>query len=209
MAKAETEVEAESKKKVFNGWLVVVLILILVVAGIYYAVYYRKHRYSVEKLKNQEGNFSYLKSNNEKLVVKVHGLEKYINEIKNDVKEIAKLDETCQKEKIREFYSNLHHNSSTLLDKSENHLELVNDLNVDFFNKIQKRHPQLNKSEVIICYYLFIGFKNKEIAVFLNTSVRAIESKRYRISKKIEYTRNDITLIEHLKETFKDARANN
>ena len=94
----------------------------------------------------------------------------------------------------------MHHNSTTLLDKTENHFELVNDLNVDFFKKIQERYPQLNNSEIIICYYLFIGFKNKEISVFLNTTVRAVESKRYRITKKIDL--NNMTLLQHLKETF-------
>jgi FixJ family two-component response regulator len=68
------------------------------------------------------------------------------------------------------------------------------------------RHPQLNDSEVITAYYLFMGFKNKEIAVFLNISVRAMESRRYRISKKINLGTKQTTLVDYLKSTFKDLR---
>ena len=85
-------------------------------------------------------------------------------------------------------------------------MELVNDLNVEFFNQIHSKYPELNDSEVITCYYLFMGFKNKEIAMFLNTSVRALESKRYRISKKIDYDFNKgtTTLVSHLENTFRN-----
>ncbi|WP_042246732.1 helix-turn-helix transcriptional regulator [Jejuia pallidilutea] len=109
-----------------------------------------------------------------------------------------------QKSRIKELYTNLHINSSTILDKSESHLELVNELNIDFFRKIDETYPQLNKSEVIICYYILIGFNNKEISVFLNTSIRSVESKRYRISKKINFDKERTTLVEHLHKTFKD-----
>lgn len=41
---------------------------------------------------------------------------------------------------------------------------------------------------------------------FLNISVRALESKRYRISKKINLNTKKTSLLEHLKETFKDTK---
>ena len=66
--------------------------------------------------------------------------------------------------------------------------------NSAFFIKINQLFPQLNEDEKIICYYIFAGFKNKEIAIFLKTTVRAIESKRYRIYKKIDF--------ENTKESF-------
>jgi DNA-binding NarL/FixJ family response regulator len=78
----------------------------------------------------------------------------------------------------------------------------MNELNVEFFKKIEEVHPELNKSEIIICYYLFMGFTNKEIAVFLNTTIRSVESRRYRISKKIHLVKTDTTLLEYLENTF-------
>ena len=204
LVKAASELKLESDKKHFNRVLVIILLLVLACLSFFYMIFYRKQRLKTIDLSKQTSNLSYLKSNNEKLVVKVLGLEDYISNLKTEVKKISTIGEMpAQREEIKELYKTLHLNSSTILDKSENHLDLVNDLNVNFFQKINKMYPQLNNSEIIICYYLYIGFKNKEIAVFLNTSVRAVESKRYRINKKIHVDKEKTTLVEHLKETFK------
>ncbi|WNH09947.1 hypothetical protein [Thalassobellus suaedae] len=201
LSKVELELKKASEKKFLNGVLVVVLIFILIFIGFLYLLFYRKNKFKLSGYSNQESDLSYLKSNNEKLTVKVQGLEEYIVNLKKEVKTIAAINDPLSlRQSIKDFYKKLHLNSSTLLDKTESHLELVNDLNVGFFKKIHELYPQLNNSEVIICYYLFIGFKNKEIAVFLNTTVRAIESKRYRITKKINL--DNTTLSEHLETTF-------
>lgn len=92
--------------------------------------------------------------------------------------------------------------SSDILDEGKTHYELINELNADFFKKLKDTYPELSDSEVIVCYYLCIGFKNKEIGTFLNRSTRSIESKRYRISKKIGLSKDTETLVEHLNTLF-------
>ena len=54
-----------------------------------------------------------------------------------------------------------------------------------------------------------MGFTNKEIAVFLNTTIRSVESRRYRISKKMNLSKKDMTLLEFLQSTFSDTLKNN
>ena len=207
LIKTESELENESVKKFWNGFFAVFLFCLLSFLSVFYLIYYRKHTWKLKDSINKMNNLSYLKSNNEKLTGKVLGLEEYILNLKKEVKEVSMINDVpVQREKIKDLYKNLLHNSSTLLDKSENHLELVNELNVEFFNSIQSKYPQLNDSEIITCYYLFMDFKNKEIALFLNISVRALESKRYRISKKINLNTKKISLLEHLKETFKGTK---
>lgn len=203
LSKVEFELQEEGEKKFFYGILISVFFLVLIFIGYLYFLFYKEKKLKLKSdFSTQESNLTYLKSNNEKLIVKVQGLEEYIVNLKKEVKTISSINDPLSlREGIKGFYKNLHLNSSTLLDKTENHLELVNDLNVDFFKKTQELYPQLNNSEVIICYYLFIGFKNKEIAVFLNTTLRAIESKRYRITKKINLEQKT-TLKEHLEATF-------
>lgn len=205
LIEAETKLKSESVKKYLNGILAVLFFFILFISSTLYSKYYKKNQGKLKEFKDQASNFLYLKSNNEKLTGKVLGLEEYINNLKKDIKEISKINEvSIQREKIKNLYKTLHVNSVTLFDKSVSHLELVNNLNVDFFNQIHLNYPQLNESEVITCYYLFMGFKNKEIAMFLNTSIRALESKRYRIAKKLHINNNETTLSEHLKETFQN-----
>jgi DNA-binding CsgD family transcriptional regulator len=202
---SEEALEAERTKRKQNVLFVCILAFVLVLLSCYYYFIYKKQKRKLHKVSSEIDTLSYVKSNNEQLAVKVHGLEKYLKTLKNEVKEIAVTK--ClehQKVKIKELYKSLHINSSTILDKSDSHLDLVNDLNIDFFKKINELYPQLNKSEVIICYYVLIGFSNKEISVFLNTSIRSVESKRYRISKKIDFDKKKMTLVEHLHHTFKD-----
>ncbi|WP_370003085.1 helix-turn-helix transcriptional regulator, partial [Winogradskyella sp.] len=136
--------------------------------------------------------------------VKVKGFEQFIEESKKDIKRISNIDDAIiQRAEIKNLYRNLHLHSSTLVGNGTDHLNLINDLNVDFFNELSQMHPELNESEIIICYYLFAGFKNKEIAAFLNTSIRSVESRRYRIGKKLKIKDKELSLVAYLTETFK------
>lgn len=198
-----SELASEKEEKFKNGLVIIFLVCLLIVLGIIYIIYYRKQKVKIHHYSDKIDNFSYLKTNNEKLTGKVRGLEDYIINLKKEIKEIASVNELLdQKERIKELYKSLHVNSSTLLDKSENHLELVNDLNVQFFKQIKLQHPELNDADIITCYYLYMGFKTKEIALFLNISVRALESKRYRIAKKINLNTKEVSLLEHLQDSF-------
>ncbi len=203
LLKAESNLASEKDKKFWITVFSFSLFIMLAFLSIRYVVFFRKHKIKVHDFNDEISNYDYLKSNNEKLTGKVRGLEEYIANLKNEIKDISLIHELpYQKERIKELYKSLHVNSSTLLDKSENHIELVNELNVHFFKEIKLKYPQLNDSEIITCYYLFMEFKNKEIALFLNMSVRALESKRYRITKKIKLDTKKTTLVEHLQETF-------
>lgn len=205
LLEVESELYDQKKDKTLVQIVMYCLLGLVIFVSIFYVFSYRKHNAKLKTVEGKTTDLSYLKTNNEQLAVKVHGLEAYIKNLKKEVKTIASVK--CleqQKSRIKELYTNLHVNSSTVLNKNESHLELINDLNIDFFKKIDKLYPQLNKSEVIICYYMLMGFSNKEIAVFLNTTIRSVESRRYRLSKKIEFDRKQMTLVEHLRKTFKD-----
>lgn len=205
LLEAESALNDQKKEKATTQKVVFGLFGFSALLSLVYFFFYKRHRAKIKSVEGKAQNLSYLKSNNEQLAVKVHGLEAYIKNLKKEVKDIASVK--ClehQRSRIKELYTSLHINSSTILDKGESHLELINDLNIDFFKKIEQLYPQLSKSEIIICYYILVGFTNKEIGVFLNTSVRSVESKRYRISKKIDFNKSEITLSEHLQITFGD-----
>ena len=205
LLRTEAQLKHEAERKYFNGVLGVVLFFVFASVSLVYFIYYKRQKLKLKNLGCQAKHLSYLKSSNAKLTAKVNSLEEYINILKADVKSISSIGNVnIQRDKIKEFYKTLHLNSCTLIDKSENHLKLVNDFNIDFFEGLSDLYPQLSNSEIIICYYLFIGFKNKEIAVFLNTSIRAVESKRYRITKKINLNRKETSLVDFLKDTFKE-----
>ena len=134
-----------------------------------------------------------------------HGMEEYLNEVKQDIKTIASIESSSEKQtKIKELYKKLRLNATIILDKNEDHLNLINELNIDFFAKIKSKYPQISDSEMIICYYLFVGFKNKEIAVFLKTTARSVEGKRYRIRKKLNIQEPNLSLKDFLSEAINE-----
>lgn len=55
----------------------------------------------------------------------------------------------------------------------------------DFYNKLIKCYPDLNASDLKFCAFVKLNFSNKEIAQYGNMSVRTVESKKYRLRKKI------------------------
>lgn len=54
----------------------------------------------------------------------------------------------------------------------------------DYFEKILETCPNLISSELEICALLKLNLSTKEIAVATNTTVRAVENKKYRIRRK-------------------------
>jgi DNA-binding CsgD family transcriptional regulator len=193
----------ESKKKTLNRTWIAVLVGLLLVLIAFVVLRHKQIKAKFKEFSKRKKEHEFLQTNHEKLQLKFKGLEGFIKEIKKEIKKISLLSDTeIQRQKIKDLYMNIHHNSSTLLSEGDNHFNLVSELNIDFFTKLSSKHPDLNQSELIICYYMFTGFKNREIATFLNSTLRAVESKRYRISKKIGLNSSSLSLLDYLKNNF-------
>ena len=196
--------EAETKQKYLNRNWIIFLIALLILVVVFILTKYKSVKKGFQDLSKRTKDYSFLHDNHDKLKLKVKGLENYIVDLKKEIKSISSItNRDDQRIKIKELHKEIQHSSSVLLVKGEDHLDLINNLNVDFFNQISMKHPELNPSEVIICYYLFMGFKTKEIGAFINTSIRSVESKRYRIANKLELKDKGYKLVDYLKETFK------
>ena len=64
--------------------------------------------------------------------------------------------------------------------------------------RLRERHPGLNNNELLMCAYLRMNLRSKEIAPLLNISVRGVETIRYRLRKKLDLER-DASLTDYLK----------
>ena len=204
LEKSENQLATESTKKRYIRNLAIILFAVVGVLFIAFIIGYKKFNKRIRDYIKKENKSSYLKSSHEKLKVKVVGLEQYILKIKDEMKKISSINNPSEARKeIKELYKNIHLKSATELTNGESHLELINDLNSKFFIEIKEVYPELSESEIIMCYYIVMGFKNKEIASFLNVSIRSVEGKRYRISKKLNVNSKQINLVEHLQDKFK------
>jgi len=200
--KTEETLNTTSKKsKKYQNWLIIfgILLLLFVLVLIFG---YSKLKAALNTLLKNEKNFSQLKTKHEKLKVKNHELESYIENVKNKLKTItAKEDKSNQRSEIRNLYRTINAETTTLKDDEEKHFEMLQELNESFFTQINKDFPQLGNTEKLVCYYVKLGFKNKEIAFFLDRSVRSVESIRYRISKKMSLE-NSKLLVNVLNENY-------
>lgn len=68
-------------------------------------------------------------------------------------------------------------------EKFQENFNLVYD---NFMQKLTARFSDLKKNDLKLCAYLKMGLSSKEMASLLNTSVRSIETARYRLRKKLE-----------------------
>lgn len=88
----------------------------------------------------------------------------------------------------------------TLLQKDEAHLKKIRHLASsndpsflmlfketypDFYKKLNKINPGLIAGEQKLCAFLKLDLSTKEIAQFTNSSIRAVEAKKYRLRKKL------------------------
>jgi len=65
----------------------------------------------------------------------------------------------------------------------------------DFFDNVLRVSPTLISSELEICALMKLNLSTKEIAIATNSTVRAIENKKYRIRRKLEiHTELDINI---------------
>ena len=54
-----------------------------------------------------------------------------------------------------------------------------------FYKNLNNLSPQLSSSEIKFIMYLILKFSTKEIAQYTNTTVKAVENKKYRLRKKL------------------------
>lgn len=67
-------------------------------------------------------------------------------------------------------------------EKFEENFNVVYD---NFMKKITQEFPNLKQNDKKLCAYLRMGLSSKEMASLLNTSLRSIETARYRLRKKL------------------------
>lgn len=120
----------------------------------------------------------------------------FLLELRNEIRSIVETKEngdTKRYEKlIRKIDYNINSDSQWL--EFEKHFDLIHS---DFFQKLKQNFPELSMSEIKLSALLKIRMTTKDIAHQLNLSVRGVETRRYRLRKKLKLTK-EIGLEEYL-----------
>jgi len=119
--------------------------------------------------------------------IKIDGYVRLLSEV-NSV--LENVDDDESKEAIKKLLNKIKRHMladvTAQRDVFEEHFDILND---DFIKKLKAKYPNLTFDELKMCALLKMNLSSKEIAQKLNLSLRGIETKRYRIRKKMNLDR--------------------
>lgn len=108
-------------------------------------------------------------------------------------KGLTKLERSVPSESIRSVRELKSLTSSHLRinEDLDNIYKDVEELNIEFYQKLEQRYPELTPHERQLCGYIRLNLASKEIASIRNVSEKAIRMGRYRLRKKFKLHPND------------------
>ena len=102
----------------------------------------------------------------------------------------TELPEEEQKNKIKNIYHNIQNNIQ-IFHNTENLNKQINAIYKDFLDRLDTKYPGLTKADKKLCTMLYINMSSKDIAAMTNTTVRTVETSRYRLRRKFNLTRDE------------------
>ncbi|MDH3245985.1 MAG: FGGY family carbohydrate kinase, partial [Saprospiraceae bacterium] len=125
------------------------------------------------------------KSELSKLSLRLDSKNRVLDELNKSLHILANQDNPYT---IQDGLKRLQHKLKQSIDSDEDwasfeeHYDLIHD---DFFRRLRDSYPQLTMTDFRLSGYLRMQLSNKEIAERLNLSVRGVETRRYRLNKKL------------------------
>ncbi len=136
-----------------------------------------ENKQTIMQIKNEKLNQD-IESKNRELAISTMSIIKK-NRVLNKIKMVLKknTDNTAAVELIN---SNLNDSKDWSLFE-----QAFNNADKDFLDKIKIAHPDLTPNDLRFCAYLRLNLSSKEMAPLLNISTKSVETKRYRLRKKL------------------------
>lgn len=195
---------ATLKFKVLSPWfqtywayLLYVVLVLVILYGVWMLILRRYRNIHLQKVRAREAQ--HLRMLNEKLIDEVRQKNAELvtqtsfvihkNELIQRLKDIVddfrrstnsrSLQPLYQK--INALLSNDLHNE----DDWKMFLIKFEEKHAGFFKKLKEMHPQLTTNDLRLCACLKLNLDTKDIASFMNLSIRGVENNRYRLRKKL------------------------
>lgn len=201
------EIQEENTRGNKSEWMLFIsIIIVLAMALTTFIILHLKNRALFHKSKvtsyeqqlkidQIENNLKeYQLKNNRELIIKmalqIKSYVDIITPIKEDLKSAVDLPENELKNKIKNINHNIHNNIH-IINNAEKINKQIDAVYKDFFKRLDEKHPGLTKSEKKLCTMLFINMSSKEIATITNTTIRSVETSRYRLRKKFGLSRDE------------------
>lgn len=201
------EIKEESIRDNKNEWkifisIIIALTIIMITFGILYAkntelfhtnkVTSYEQQIKIDKIESDLMEYQ-LKSNREliiKMALQIKSYSDALKQVYDNLKTVIELPEDEQKSKIKNILLKTHNNSH-LLNNAESIKKQIDAVYKDLFKRLDEKHPGLTKAEKNLCTMLYINMSSKEIAAITNTTIRTVETSRYRLRKKFNLSRDE------------------
>jgi len=105
------------------------------------------------------------------------------------LQEITRAGEDMEKS-VKSFLVDLK-NTNQMGDRALTIQNNIESVNAEFYNKLNKRFPDLSKSEAELCGYIRINLSTKEISVLKNVEMDSVKISKKRLRKKIGLSPDD------------------
>ncbi|TVZ57980.1 YXYXY domain-containing protein [Flavobacteriaceae bacterium MAR_2010_105] len=177
---------------------VLLLLIILVTHKTYKRYYNNKFKHekmeseqAIMQIRNEKLNQE-IDSKNRELAISTMSIIKK-NEVLNSIKkELKKSRQSDNKSAIKMIDNNLNDAKDWSFFE-----QAFNNADKEFLDKIKLTHPDLTPNDLRFCAYLRLNLSSKEMAPLLNISVKSVETKRYRLRKKLGLE-HDSGLIDYI-----------
>ncbi len=174
-------------------------LLMVIIINSFYKRYYRKQRERILEKTTNELKLKELASQKEIIELKNDRLNQDIAARNRElaISTMNMISKNSTLNNIKEELSKLSNIQELkpvlkLIDKRINNKqdweffeEAFNHADKEFFKKVKEIHPDLTPNDLRLCVYLRLNLSSKEIAPLLNISPRSVETKRYRLRRKI------------------------
>ena len=203
----KVEQEELNSKSLRTNWIIstttiIILSIVLVIFIVLFSrnklLYHKNKEKAYEqqlKIDEMESNLMeiQLKNNKESLInlaLHLKSYIEYIDPLKKELKEIIDSPEEEMKSRLKNVYANIQNNIS-LFNNIEGLNKQINEIYKDFFDKLEQKFPGITKAEKRLCIMLYLNMSSKEIAIITNTTLRSVETSRYRLRKKFNLLRDE------------------
>ncbi|WOD44946.1 triple tyrosine motif-containing protein [Hwangdonia lutea] len=179
-------------------YVLLLLIIILITHKAYKRYYSEKFKHEqmeneqmIMQIKNEKLNQDIDNKNRELAISTMSIIKKnrVLNKIKKELKKTKHIDNNTAIELIN---SNLNDTKDWSFFE-----QAFNNADKDFLEKIKSSHPDLTPNDLRFCAYLRLNLSSKEMAPLLNISIKSVETKRYRLRKKLGLEHDD-GLVEYI-----------
>ncbi|WP_299102931.1 triple tyrosine motif-containing protein [uncultured Winogradskyella sp.] len=181
-----------------------VYLLLLLVIGLLIHKAYKFYYERILRLEHIKSERAFMQIKNEKLNQDIEGKNRELaistmsiikkNELLRKIKKELKVtkDKEDISSAIKLIDTNLNNNKDWKFFK-----QAFNNADKDFMDKIKAAHPDLTPNDLRFCAYLRLNLSSKEMAPLLNISTKSVETKRYRLRKRLQL-HHDESLVNYI-----------